>query len=80
MSRVTGYSQKQPLLSPTALGKIFRLGKNDTVRTERGTTLRVLVVDDHIASAEGLRDYLQEWGHEAKSASGVDEALGIFGD
>jgi DNA-binding NtrC family response regulator len=42
--------------------------------------LRVLVVDDHAASAEGLRDYLQEWGHEAKSASGVQGALAVVED
>jgi DNA-binding NtrC family response regulator len=40
--------------------------------------LRVLVVDDHLASAEGLRDYLQEWGHDARSASGAAEAVTIL--
>ena len=75
MSRQTGRESRQPLLSSSSLGKIFRLGKNDTIRIEGGTALRVLVVDDHIASAEGLRDYLHEWGHEARSASGVEEAL-----
>ncbi|HKQ57942.1 MAG TPA: sigma-54 dependent transcriptional regulator [Candidatus Eisenbacteria bacterium] len=40
--------------------------------------LGVLVVDDHQASAEGLRDYLQEWGHEARAAGGVAEAIGIL--
>ncbi len=34
-----------------------------------------MVVDDHLASAEGLRDYLQEWGYEARCASGAEEAL-----
>ena len=40
--------------------------------------LGVLVVDDHQASAEGLRDYLQEWGHEARAAGGVAEALTLL--
>jgi len=34
-----------------------------------------MVVDDHLASAEGLRDYLTEWGHESRSAPGAAEAL-----
>jgi DNA-binding NtrC family response regulator len=37
-----------------------------------------MVVDDHQASAEGLRDYLQEWGHEARAAGGVTEALALL--
>jgi DNA-binding NtrC family response regulator len=41
-------------------------------------TLRVLVVDDHQASAEGLRDYLQEWGHEARTAGGAEEASAVI--
>ena len=45
---------KQSLLSLESLGNIFRLGKNDTIGGE-SVTLRVLVVDDHPASAEGLR-------------------------
>ena len=40
--------------------------------------LGVMVVDDHQASAEGLRDYLQEWGHEARAAAGVAEALVVL--
>ena len=40
--------------------------------------MRVLVVDDHAASAEGLRDYLQEWGHEARCAPGAAEALAVL--
>ncbi|NOT35146.1 MAG: sigma-54-dependent Fis family transcriptional regulator [Candidatus Eisenbacteria bacterium] len=40
--------------------------------------MRVLVVDDHIASAEGLRDYLVEWGHEARTAGSVAEALELL--
>ena len=66
---------KQNLLSLESLGKIFQLGKNDTVGEERTVSLSVMVVDDHPASAEGLRDYLQEWGHEARAAGGVSEAL-----
>ena len=77
MRQKRGRDAKQSLISAGPLGKIFRLGKNDTVRGEEVSTLRVLVVDDHTASAEGLRDYLQEWGHEARSASGVQEALAI---
>jgi DNA-binding NtrC family response regulator len=69
---------KQSLLSLESLGNIFRLGKNDTIEEEELVTLRVLVVDDHPASAEGLRDYLQEWGHEARVAGGVAEALGAL--
>ena len=40
--------------------------------------MRVLVVDDHLASAEGLRDYLKEWGHESHCASGAAEALVVL--
>jgi DNA-binding NtrC family response regulator len=40
--------------------------------------LRLLVVDDHQASAEGLRDYLQEWGHEARTAGGAEEAAAVL--
>jgi len=40
--------------------------------------MRVLVVDDHLASAEGLRDYLKEWGHESRCASGAGEALVVL--
>ncbi|MEK7329374.1 MAG: response regulator, partial [Candidatus Eisenbacteria bacterium] len=69
---------KQSLLSLVSLGNIFRLGKNDTIGEEEPVALRVLVVDDHPASAEGLRDYLQEWGHEARAAGGVAEALGAL--
>jgi DNA-binding NtrC family response regulator len=71
--------RKQDLISGSALGKIFRLGKNDQV-PEGELTLRVLVVDDHQASAEGLRDYLEEWGHEARSAGGAAEALAVMED
>jgi DNA-binding NtrC family response regulator len=38
-------------------------------------SLRMLVVDDHRASAEGLRDFLESWGHEARSAGGAEEAF-----
>jgi DNA-binding NtrC family response regulator len=37
-----------------------------------------MVVDDHQASAEGLRDYLHEWGHEARAANGVAAALAVM--
>jgi DNA-binding NtrC family response regulator len=40
--------------------------------------MKVLVVDDHLASAEGLRDYLKEWGHEARCAPGATEALTVL--
>jgi DNA-binding NtrC family response regulator len=40
--------------------------------------LRVLVVDDHEASAEGLREYIREWGHEVRIAAGVEEALPLL--
>jgi DNA-binding NtrC family response regulator len=43
-------------------------------------SLQVLVVDDHRASAEGLRDYLQEWGHEARTAGGAEEATAVVED
>jgi DNA-binding NtrC family response regulator len=69
---------KQSLLSLESLGNIFHLGKNDTVGGGKTVALRVLVVDDHQASAEGLRDYLQEWGHEARAASGMADALGVL--
>jgi DNA-binding NtrC family response regulator len=62
------------LASAPPLGNIFRLGKKDTFRCRR-FKVRVLVVDDHLASAEGLRDFLQEWGHEARCASGAVSAL-----
>jgi len=66
---------KGALAYGSPLGKIFQLGKNDTVSSHGDRALRVLVVDDHLASAEGLRDYLQEWGHEARCAPGANEAL-----
>ena len=71
---------KQTLSSSSALGKIFRLGKNDLAPAEGGQSLRALVVDDHRASAEGLRDFLQEWGHEARSAGSVGEAVSVMQD
>src|SRR5262245_12329899 len=43
---------KAGLASRTPLGKIFQLGRNDTVPGRKDRVLRVLVVDDHIASAE----------------------------
>ena len=46
---------KEALVSTSALGKIFQLGKNDTVKLLEGERLRVLIVDDHVASAEGLK-------------------------
>jgi DNA-binding NtrC family response regulator len=42
--------------------------------------MRILVVDDHPASSEGLRDELIEWGHEARSATSVADAVGEVGD
>ena len=54
---------------------MFGLGKNDIVGPGTESPLKVLVVDDHVASAEGLRDYLIEWGHEARSAGGVAEGV-----
>jgi DNA-binding NtrC family response regulator len=35
------------------------------------------VVDDHLASAEGLAEQLVEWGHEARFAGSVPEAMPI---
>ena len=72
------HPQKQSLLSLDALGKIFQLGKNDMVEEGKPVALSVMVVDDHQASAEGLRDYLQEWGHEARAAGGVAEAMTVL--
>src|SRR5262249_49565178 len=80
MTRRRRQPPKQSLLSLESLGKIFHLGKNDTVGGGKGAMLSILVVDDHQASAEGLRDYLQEWGHEARVAGGVTEALGVLDD
>jgi DNA-binding NtrC family response regulator len=71
--------RKESLISGLPLGKIFRLGKNDRF-PDHEAILRVLVVDDHRASAEGLRDYLEEWGHEARSAGGTPEALAVMSD
>src|SRR5882762_5903102 len=71
-------SQKQSLLSLESLGKMFHLGKNDTFEEGAKVELRVLVVDDHKASAEGLRDEVQVWGHEARAAGGVAEALTVL--
>jgi DNA-binding NtrC family response regulator len=67
------------LNSSLALGNIFRLGKNDTVPRRKRASMRVLVVDDHAASAEGLRDYLQEWGYETRCSPGAIEALSTLG-
>ena len=67
--------QRQSMLSPRVLGRIFGLSKNDTAEPVGGATLRVLVVDDHRASAEGLAEQLIEWGHEARSAGSVAEAM-----
>jgi DNA-binding NtrC family response regulator len=69
---------KRKLLSLHSIGNIFHPGKNDILGEEERVTLRVLVVDDHQASAEGLRDYVHEWGHEARAAGSVAEALGIL--
>jgi DNA-binding NtrC family response regulator len=69
---------KRALLSIHSLGKIFHPGKNDTLGEENALGLRVLVVDDHQASAEGLRDYVHEWGHQARAAGGVAEALSVI--
>jgi DNA-binding NtrC family response regulator len=41
-------------------------------------SLRVLVVDDHRASAEGLGEYIREWGYEGRVACSVDEALPLL--
>jgi DNA-binding NtrC family response regulator len=70
-----GAIHKKVTLSPGRLSRIFGLSKNDTVLEGGAATLRVLVVDDHRASAEGLRDELIEWGHEARSAGNVAEAM-----
>src|SRR5262249_34878863 len=75
MNRTRRSGGKQFLHYPSPLGKIFRLGKNDMLSAGGGVPLRVLVVDDHRASAEGLRDYLAEWTPEARSAGSVAEAL-----
>ena len=37
--------------------------------------MRILVVDDHADSAEGLRDHLLAWGHEATCAFDAIQAL-----
>jgi DNA-binding NtrC family response regulator len=78
MSQRTVRPPKRALPSLEALGKIFQLGKNDTAEGEKPVALSVMVVDDHLASAEGLRDYLQEWGHEARTAGGVAEAIALL--
>ena len=69
---------KAGLVSRAALGKIFQLGKNDIVSSRKDRVVRVLVVDDHLSSAEGLSEYVQEWGHEARCAPGAHEALAII--
>jgi len=69
--------EKQGMMGTGALSRIFRLGKNDIV-PEGSEAVRVLVVDDHLASAEGLRDELIEWQHEARCAGSVDQALAII--
>ena len=78
MEKRPDFRLKAGLASRSTLGKIFQLGKNDTVPSGKERTLRVLVVDDHLASAEGLRDYLVEWGHEARCAPGAEEALRVI--
>jgi CheY-like chemotaxis protein len=40
-----------------------------------GPARRVLVVDDNCDSADSMRMLLQIWGHEARCAYGVDDAL-----
>jgi CheY-like chemotaxis protein len=40
-----------------------------------GPARRILVVDDNCDSADSMRMLLQIWGHEARCAYGVDEAL-----
>jgi len=71
---------KAGLVSRAALGKIFQLGKNDIASSRKDKVLRVLVVDDHLSSAEGLSEYIQEWGHEARCAPGAKEALALIED
>src|SRR5262245_41618289 len=78
MGKRPDFGLKAGLASRSTLGKIFQLGTNDTVTSGGERPLRVLVVDDHIASAEGLRDYLVEWGHESRCASGAEEALKLI--
>src|SRR5262249_1781024 len=56
----------------------FQLGKNDTAEEEKPVALSVMVVDDHQASAEGLAESLLEWGHEARTAGGVAEAVALM--
>ena len=62
------------LLSGGLLRKMFHPGRNDPAGVKGTMSLRVMVVDDHRASAEGLRDYLKEWGHEVSIAASVAEA------
>jgi DNA-binding response OmpR family regulator len=78
MKKTSARSGKQNLISLESLGNIFRIGNNDTAEGDEPVTLRVLVVDDHPASAEGLRDYLREWGHDARVAGGVQEAISVL--
>src|SRR5262252_4474934 len=63
------------MLGAGTLSRIFRLGKNDIVTEGSESAVRVLVVDDHLASAEGLRDELIEWQHDARCAGSVEQAL-----
>jgi DNA-binding NtrC family response regulator len=44
----------------------------------RNVGLKVLVVDDHEDAAESLREFLQQWGHEARAAGGVADALTVL--
>src|SRR5262245_30670478 len=78
MSQRTDRTPKRALSSLEALGKIFQLGKNDTAEEEKPVALSVMVVDDHQASAEGLAESLLEWGHEARTAGGVAEAVALM--
>jgi DNA-binding NtrC family response regulator len=78
MSQRPVRNPKRALPSLDVLGKIFQLGKNDTAEGEKPVALSVMVVDDHRASAEGLAESLLEWGHEARTAGGVADAMALL--
>lgn len=39
---------------------------------------RVIIVDDHAESAEGLSELLAAWGHESHAAGDAEEALELL--
>jgi DNA-binding NtrC family response regulator len=71
---------KTVLSSLSSLGKIFQLGKNDIASKGSIVGLKVLIVDDHLASAEGLRDELADWGQDVRIAGGVVEAAAALAE